>query len=330
MHAAVKRRVIRRSETQFEALITLLFVFACHVHLLGRSVGVMRDSGEKTLTPVIASLVLDAVWAPKPRTVKPQRVKVVFAANIKWFLSWFWATENNLALLSAGYVAASYVPALRLVIFLFFQADIFESFVLLLQRRMGKAPPNAGIFSYYRVVRLYYQDLADNRNQHQWGPSNSYFVWWTSVLHPAGPHQGLYERANSYSKGRWTLEGLVEITKTARMKFKPPKSRILVLRRGRVRDCFHFKISEDVIPTVWAGSTDLKGRGSTSRMRHSSILTGPQLSKSVRQNSGHTLISRDRSAFISLHESVGHDQIFRQVRPCVRQSKTRKRRNIRS
>lgn len=61
------------------------------------------------------------------------------------------------------------------------------------------------------------------------------------------------------------MEDLVEITKAARMKFKPPKFRILVLRRGHVRDRFHFKIGEDVVPTVWAGGADLKGRRSGSR-----------------------------------------------------------------
>lgn len=40
--------------------------------------------------------------------------------------------------------------------------------------------------------------------------------------------------ARSVPKGRWTLEDLVEITKGASMKLKPPKSRILVLRRGSV------------------------------------------------------------------------------------------------
>lgn len=71
--------------------------------------------------------------------------------------------------------------------------------------------------------------------------------------------------ARSVPEGRWILEDLVEITKAARMEFKPPKSRSLVLRRGYVRDRFHFKIGEDVISTVWAGGTDPRGRGSGSR-----------------------------------------------------------------
>lgn len=166
------------------------------------------------------------------------------------------------------------------------------------------------------------------------------------------------------------MEDLVEITKAARMKFKPPKFRILVLRRGRVRDRFHFKIGEDVVPTVWAGGVDLKGRGSGSRalvcakphcytrlvdetggtwgenpvkpqgLKHMApppvagsdlyannphdaqeatpVKGGGLLCRdiplhlpalnyqtSVRQNSGRTLISRNRSVFISSVVSVG-------------------------
>lgn len=52
------------------------------------------------------------------------------------------------------------------------------------------------------------------------------------------------------SEGRWILEDLVELTKAARMEFKPSKSRSLVLKRGGVQDRFRFKIGKDTIPTV--------------------------------------------------------------------------------
>lgn len=56
--------------------------------------------------------------------------------------------------------------------------------------------------------------------------------------------------ARSVPEGRWILEDLVELTKVARMEFKPSKSRSLVIRRGRVQDRFRFKIGGDTIPTV--------------------------------------------------------------------------------
>ena len=40
------------------------------------------------------------------------------------------------------------------------------------------------------------------------------------------------------------------LIKWARMKFKPVKSRSLVIKRGKVEDRFRFKIGNDIIPTV--------------------------------------------------------------------------------
>lgn len=56
--------------------------------------------------------------------------------------------------------------------------------------------------------------------------------------------------AKSVPEGRWILEYLIELTKLARMEFKPAKSRSLVLKKGRVQDRFCFKIGENIIPTV--------------------------------------------------------------------------------
>lgn len=70
---------------------------------------------------------------------------------------------------------------------------------------------------------------------------------------------GLTITARSVPKGRWILE-VVEITKVARMEFKPSKSRSLVLRRGCVQDHYRFKISKDVIPTVQEKPVKILGR----------------------------------------------------------------------
>ena len=54
----------------------------------------------------------------------------------------------------------------------------------------------------------------------------------------------------SVMEGRWTLEELGQMMRWARMKFKPTKSRSLVLKRGKVmRE--RFKMEEEVIPTVF-------------------------------------------------------------------------------
>lgn len=50
----------------------------------------------------------------------------------------------------------------------------------------------------------------------------------------------------SVPEGRLILEELTEVTKVARMDFKPSKSRSLALKQGHVQDRFQFRISEDV------------------------------------------------------------------------------------
>lgn len=49
---------------------------------------------------------------------------------------------------------------------------------------------------------------------------------------------------------RWVLQGLERQTTWARMRFKPEKSRSLVLKRGKVSDQFRFSLASILIPTV--------------------------------------------------------------------------------
>ena len=56
--------------------------------------------------------------------------------------------------------------------------------------------------------------------------------------------------AKSVVEARWTLQELECLIKWARMKFKPVKSRSLVIKRGKVEDRCRFKIGNDIIPTV--------------------------------------------------------------------------------
>lgn len=51
-------------------------------------------------------------------------------------------------------------------------------------------------------------------------------------------------------KGKWILEDLCKTIWSARMEFKPSKSRSLVLRKGCIENCFQFRIGEEPIPTV--------------------------------------------------------------------------------
>ena len=46
------------------------------------------------------------------------------------------------------------------------------------------------------------------------------------------------------------LEDLERLISWSRMKFKPTKSRSLVLKKGKVQDRFHFRINGELIPTV--------------------------------------------------------------------------------
>ena len=56
--------------------------------------------------------------------------------------------------------------------------------------------------------------------------------------------------AKSAIEARWTLEELADLVKWARMRFKPSKSRSMVLNKGKVNDRFKFKIAGEVIPTI--------------------------------------------------------------------------------
>ncbi|XP_063056077.1 uncharacterized protein LOC134450154 [Engraulis encrasicolus] len=49
---------------------------------------------------------------------------------------------------------------------------------------------------------------------------------------------------------RWILKGLEKMMEWARMRFKPAKSRSMVLRKGKVEDKFRFNITGTAIPTI--------------------------------------------------------------------------------
>lgn len=51
-------------------------------------------------------------------------------------------------------------------------------------------------------------------------------------------------------EGRWMLEDLERLVAWARMRFKPQKSRSLVLKKGKVQSSFKFRVAGQVIPTV--------------------------------------------------------------------------------
>lgn len=56
--------------------------------------------------------------------------------------------------------------------------------------------------------------------------------------------------AKSVVEGRWMLEDLEKLISWARMRFKPAKSRSLVLQKGKVQERSRFKVGGQVIPTV--------------------------------------------------------------------------------
>ncbi|XP_053391239.1 uncharacterized protein LOC128554051 [Mercenaria mercenaria] len=56
--------------------------------------------------------------------------------------------------------------------------------------------------------------------------------------------------AKSVPEGRWMLEDLGRLISWSRMKFKPAKSRSLVLKKGKVQDRFRFRVNGELIPTV--------------------------------------------------------------------------------
>ncbi|KAJ3605395.1 hypothetical protein NHX12_027442, partial [Muraenolepis orangiensis] len=49
---------------------------------------------------------------------------------------------------------------------------------------------------------------------------------------------------------RWILKGLEELVEWARMRFKPAKSRSMVLRKGKLVDKFRFNIADTAIPSI--------------------------------------------------------------------------------
>ena len=56
--------------------------------------------------------------------------------------------------------------------------------------------------------------------------------------------------AKSYVEGRWMLQEIGELIEWARMKFKPQKSRSMVLRKGQIQESARYRIKDQLIPTV--------------------------------------------------------------------------------
>ncbi|XP_052260998.1 uncharacterized protein LOC127865149 [Dreissena polymorpha] len=56
--------------------------------------------------------------------------------------------------------------------------------------------------------------------------------------------------AKSYVKGRWMVKDIGELMEWARMKFKPQKSRSMVLRKGQIQESARSRIEDQLIPTV--------------------------------------------------------------------------------
>ncbi|CAC5418540.1 unnamed protein product [Mytilus coruscus] len=55
---------------------------------------------------------------------------------------------------------------------------------------------------------------------------------------------------SSHIQARWILSALEEVVTWARMKFKPRKSRSMILRKGQITTKFQLKIQGDEIPTI--------------------------------------------------------------------------------
>ncbi|XP_052218246.1 uncharacterized protein LOC127835860 [Dreissena polymorpha] len=56
--------------------------------------------------------------------------------------------------------------------------------------------------------------------------------------------------AKSYVEERWMLQDIGELIEWARMKFKPQKSRSMVLRKGKIQESAIYRIKDQLIPTV--------------------------------------------------------------------------------
>uniref|UniRef100_A0A3B1JAJ2 Reverse transcriptase domain-containing protein n=1 Tax=Astyanax mexicanus TaxID=7994 RepID=A0A3B1JAJ2_ASTMX len=73
---------------------------------------------------------------------------------------------------------------------------------------------------------------------------------------------------------RWILQGLEELCGWARMRFKPEKSRSLVLKRGKVVDKFRFSIGGASIPTVSEKPVKSLGKEFNSSLKDSVSVQG--------------------------------------------------------
>lgn len=59
-----------------------------------------------------------------------------------------------------------------------------------------------------------------------------------------------YSNYNHFKQARWILKNLGDVAAWARMKFKPRKSRSMVIRYGKVTSKFQIQVQWEVIPLI--------------------------------------------------------------------------------
>ena len=83
----------------------------------------------------------------------------------------------------------------------------------------------------------------------------------------SGMHQPPPPTTESMPGSRWILQGLEKLIGLARMRFRPGKSRSLVLRKGKVMDRFRFSILGTPIPTISKKSVKSLGKVFNSNLK---------------------------------------------------------------
>ena len=94
--------------------------------------------------------------------------------------------------------------------------------------------------------------------------------------------------AKSIVEGRWMLEDLEKLFTWARMKFKPTKSRSLVIKKGKLEKVV-FRISNKTIPTIQENPIKCLGKWFNERMCDTESIT------EMRQQTKEWLDSVDKS-----------------------------------
>ena len=81
--------------------------------------------------------------------------------------------------------------------------------------------------------------------------------------------------AKSIVEGRWMLENLEKLFTWARMRFKPTKSRSLVIRKGKLEKVV-FRISNKTIPTIQENPIKCLGKWFNERMCDTESIRSPK------------------------------------------------------